>query len=113
MSRQPLARVATSSYLVCMRVVGIKLLKNKLSEYIRLAASGEEILVTDRDRVVAELVPPRLDRAVRPADAFLAQAVREGRIRPAVARTGQPPPSLPIAPTAEILSALAADRGDR
>ena len=35
-----------------MRSVGIKLLKNKLSEYIRLAAGGETVLVTDRDRVV-------------------------------------------------------------
>jgi antitoxin (DNA-binding transcriptional repressor) of toxin-antitoxin stability system len=41
-----------------MRSVGIKLLKNKLSEYIRLAAGGETVLVTDRDRVVAELGPP-------------------------------------------------------
>ncbi len=39
-----------------MRSVGVKVLKNKLSEYVRLAASGETVLVTDRDRVVAELV---------------------------------------------------------
>jgi Antitoxin of toxin-antitoxin stability system len=49
-------KVATGSYLEGMRSVGIKLLKNKLSEYIRLA--GETVLVTDRDRVVAELGPP-------------------------------------------------------
>ena len=42
-----------------MRAVGIKVLKNKVSEYVRLASGGERILVTDRDRVVAELVPPR------------------------------------------------------
>ena len=29
-----------------MRTVGIKLLKDKLSEYIRLAGSGETILIT-------------------------------------------------------------------
>ena len=44
-----------------MRSVGIKVLKNKLSEYVRLAAGGETVLVTDRDRVVAELGPPRVD----------------------------------------------------
>lgn len=38
-----------------MRAVGLKILKNKLSEYVRLAASGETVLVTDRERVVAEL----------------------------------------------------------
>jgi len=37
-----------------MRAVGIKVLKNRLFEYVRLAASGESVLVTDRDRVVAE-----------------------------------------------------------
>ena len=46
-----------------MRAVGVKVLKNKLSEYVRLAESGETVLVTDRDRVVAELGPPRPGRA--------------------------------------------------
>jgi antitoxin (DNA-binding transcriptional repressor) of toxin-antitoxin stability system len=41
-----------------MRSVGLKTLKNKLSEYVRLAAGGETVLVTDRDRVVAEIGPP-------------------------------------------------------
>ena len=41
-----------------MRSVDLKTLKNKLSEYIRLAAGGETVLVTDRDRVVAEIGPP-------------------------------------------------------
>jgi prevent-host-death family protein len=34
-----------------MRTVGIKVLKNKLSEYVRAAEAGETVLVTDRDRV--------------------------------------------------------------
>ena len=33
-----------------MRTVGLKILKNKLSEYVRLAAAGETIVITDRDR---------------------------------------------------------------
>jgi len=41
-----------------MRAVGLKTLKNKLSEYVRLVAGGETVLGTDRDRVVAEIVPP-------------------------------------------------------
>jgi prevent-host-death family protein len=40
-----------------MRSVGVKVLKEKLSEYLRLASSGETVLVTDRNRVIAELVP--------------------------------------------------------
>jgi antitoxin (DNA-binding transcriptional repressor) of toxin-antitoxin stability system len=41
-----------------MRSVGLKTLKNKLTEYVRLAARGETVLVTDRDRVIAEIGPP-------------------------------------------------------
>lgn len=42
-----------------MKAVGIKVLKAKLSEYIRLAKAGETILVTERDEIVAELGPAR------------------------------------------------------
>ena len=42
-----------------MRSVGVKVLNSRLSEYVRLAASGETVLVTDRDRVVAEIGPPK------------------------------------------------------
>lgn len=42
-----------------MKAVGIKQLKARLSEYVRLAKGGDTILVTDRDEVVAELRPPR------------------------------------------------------
>ena len=49
---------ASRNYIPDMRAVGLKVLKNKLSEYVRLAQGGETILVTDRDRVVAELTPP-------------------------------------------------------
>lgn len=95
-----------------MRAVGIKVLKNKLSEYVRLAAAGETVLVTDRDRVVAELVPPRVGRAERLLDARLAEAVRKGWIVPPTIGEG-PPPRLPVAPLDELLAELATDREDR
>ncbi|HEV3073255.1 MAG TPA: type II toxin-antitoxin system prevent-host-death family antitoxin, partial [Thermoanaerobaculia bacterium] len=41
-----------------MKTVGIRDLKNRLSEYVREVRGGEEILVTDRGQVVAELRPP-------------------------------------------------------
>ena len=96
-----------------MRAVGIKVLKNKLSEYVKLAAGGETVLVTDRDRVVAELVPPRPGRAEALNDAALAHAVRHGWISPAVTPGEEPPTRKPVAPLAEILRGLAADREDR
>lgn len=96
-----------------MRTVGVKTLKNKLSEYLRLAASGETVLVTDRDRVVAELVPPRPGRAEALDDAVLADAVRQGWLTPRVYPRGSVPPSLPVAPLERILEGLTADRADR
>jgi len=96
-----------------MRSVGLKVLKNKLSEYVRLAAGGETVLVTDRDRVVAELVPPTGGRSPLLADAVLADAVRRGWISPPVGTPGPLPPRRPVAPLATILNELGGDREDR
>jgi antitoxin (DNA-binding transcriptional repressor) of toxin-antitoxin stability system len=41
-----------------MRTVGIRELKNRLSEYLRQVRSGESVLVTDRGEVIAEFSPP-------------------------------------------------------
>jgi prevent-host-death family protein len=40
-----------------MKAIGVKILKAKLSEYLRLVKTGETILVTERNEVVAELRP--------------------------------------------------------
>jgi antitoxin (DNA-binding transcriptional repressor) of toxin-antitoxin stability system len=96
-----------------MRAVGLKVLKNKLSEYVRLAAGGETVLVTDRDRVVAELIPPREGRGELLNDAMLAEAVRSGWLTPPVMPAMGPPPSAPVAKLARLLEELGRDRGDR
>jgi prevent-host-death family protein len=41
-----------------MKTMGIRELKNRLSEIVRAVKAGERVLVTDRGTVVAELVPP-------------------------------------------------------
>ena len=97
-----------------MRSVGIKVLNSRLSEYVRLAASGETILVTDRDRVVAELGPLRETRSLILADAFLADAVRSGVLTPpGLVASGPPPTPGPVAPLDEILGELDENRRDR
>jgi len=96
-----------------MRSVGIKVLKNKLSEYVRLAASGETVLVTDRDRVVAELVPPREGRSEILSDALLAEAVRNGILTPPRLREKGPLQRKPVASTGALLDELARDRDER
>jgi antitoxin (DNA-binding transcriptional repressor) of toxin-antitoxin stability system len=73
-----------------MRSVGIRQLKARLSEYVRLARGGELILVSDRDEVVAELGPVRhrlpepgsiadtLDRLARQGQLTRAARPKEG-----------------------------------
>lgn len=97
-----------------MRTVGLKILKNKLSEYVRLASQGEVVLISDRDRVVAELVPPQPGRAETVTDAVLVSLVREGVVTPALVAPGTRPSGPP--PTdklRDVLGELDGDRGDR
>lgn len=96
-----------------MRSVGLKILKNKLSEYVRLAAGGELILVTDRDRVVAELGPPREGRGQYPADALMAEVLRKGWMSAPLLVCEGPPPRQPVARWAELQVQLDRDREDR
>src|SRR5262245_41602220 len=74
-----------------MKAVGVKQLKARLSEYIRLVRSGETILVTDRDEVVAELRPARRQRRVADDDLeeLLENLAEAGEItRPSATKLG-------------------------
>lgn len=99
-----------------MRVVGIKVLKDKLSEYLRIAASGETVMIADRDRVVAELGPPAPSRSPQVSDAALAAMIREGLVSPATSPPGTPllrAPEEERMPLTRLLADLDRDRTDR
>ncbi len=96
-----------------MRSVCITLLKNRLSEYIRLAAGGETVLVTHRNRVVAELGPPAPDRSLLVSDALLLDAIRQGWIRPPLSVPTEMPARKPLMKLSEVLRDLQDDRADR
>jgi prevent-host-death family protein len=96
-----------------MRSVGLKALKDKLSEYIRLAASGETVLVTHRSRVVAEIVPAQPGRESLSEDDFIAQGVREGWLTPATNPPGDPPPRKPVMKFDDLMKDLDESRADR
>jgi antitoxin (DNA-binding transcriptional repressor) of toxin-antitoxin stability system len=100
-------------YKVDMRSVGLKLLKSKLNEYVRLAAGGETVLVTERDRVVAEIVPPQPGRNPLLADGLLAQAVHEGWLTPPTLAGRDPPPRKPVMTFRQLMDDLQHDREDR
>jgi prevent-host-death family protein len=59
-----------------MHIVGLRTLKYKFSEYIRAVAGAETVLVTDRGRVVAEIVPPRVAADASPAERKMAELIQ-------------------------------------
>ena len=98
-----------------MKTVGLKALKNQLSAYVRAAAAGEIVLVTDRDAVVAQLGPAPADvRISRGDDDVFARGVREGWLTPAAIAPG-PMPKRSRARVAddELQRGLEEDRADR
>ena len=95
-----------------MRSVGIKTLKNKLSEYVRRAAAGETVLVTRHDRVIAKLVPPS-DRLSDGAEDHLSELVRRGLATPASEPFDGPPPRHPVTSFDELMRELDESREDR
>lgn len=73
-----LDNVATRGYICRMKTVGVRELKNRLSEYLRDVRAGERVLVTDRGEVVAELAPPGQGRYDADVPAALLLLARRG-----------------------------------
>jgi antitoxin (DNA-binding transcriptional repressor) of toxin-antitoxin stability system len=96
-----------------MRSVGLNTLRNKLGKYVRLAASGETVLVTDHGRVVAEIGPPSPARSPIPSDALLLDAFRQCWMTPPISVGRGPPARKPVKKIDELLSDLQRDRADR
>jgi prevent-host-death family protein len=94
-----------------MQTIGIKVLKNKLSEYLREVAAGETVLVTDRGRVVAEIVPPRSADGTD-AERQWSELIRQGLVKPAK-RPPLPPRQPAIMTREEMLRGLDESRSDR
>ncbi|MDE0022983.1 MAG: hypothetical protein OXP69_01080 [Spirochaetaceae bacterium] len=66
-----------------MKSVGIKVLKDNLSKYLRMVRDGEIVLVTDRDEVIAEIQSPQrlVSASVTRWELFLRQEERRGSMR--------------------------------
>lgn len=96
-----------------MRSVALDALEGNLSQYIRLVATGEIVLVTDRERVVAELGPPQPSRNALLGNERLADAVRAGWITPAPLAGSGIPPAAPTKPFETLMEELERDREDR
>lgn len=80
--------------------VGIRELRNHLSRYLGRVRDGEEILVTDRGRAIARVLPVGTDRVID-------RLVAEGIVTPA--RRSRRPAARPVA-AAGTVSDLVADQ---
>lgn len=96
-----------------MQLVGIKALKDNLSAYIRAAAAGETVLVTDRGQVVAEIVAARATAGATSDVQRMALLAGQGVATLARRRLTGPPPHVPTASHDELMRELETDREDR
>jgi prevent-host-death family protein len=67
-----------------MAEVGIRELRDHLSRYLERVQAGEEVVITDRGRPIARVLPMAGERTID-------RLIREGRVTPA----SQPSRSLP------------------
>jgi len=93
------------------RQIGIRALKNSLSEVLRSLEPGEPVEVTDRGRVVARLV--HVEDEVQSVG-WYTRMVREGKVR--LADPNPPPldwgPRAPIGPPGLAQQLIDWDRGE-
>lgn len=95
-----------------MRVVGIRELKDRLSEHLRRVRAGEEVLITDRGEVIAELRPPARIRRGTKIPAGVAALAREGLLTLGDPNTPRAYPALPpVLKTMTVKDLLDAERG--
>lgn len=95
-----------------MRAVGIRELKDRLSEYLRRVRAGEEILVTDRGQVIAVLRPPAHVPSGTKIPPGLAALAREGLLTLGGPNNPHVYPALtPLLKTMTVKDLLDADRG--
>ena len=107
-----IVEVAARGYIGLMktRTVGIRVLKDRLSAYVRaIASGGHEVVITDRGRAVARLVG---------VDSPATEPRSPMRVRPAVKdhsdlRWMKKPPARRPVKAKDIASALDFTRGDK
>jgi antitoxin (DNA-binding transcriptional repressor) of toxin-antitoxin stability system len=64
-----------------MKVVGIRQLKNRLSQYLRMACPGEEIVMTDRGEAITALREVDSSKSATQLAPSLTAPVRQGQER--------------------------------
>jgi hypothetical protein len=97
-----------------MKTVGLRDLKNRLSEYVRQVRSGQTFVVTDRGQVVAELHSPDTVPSGTKVDPAVAKLVNRGLLILGRPNTGRVyPPLSPLLRSTTSAELLDAERGGR
>ncbi len=63
-----------------MATVGVRELKNRLTQYLRRARRGEEVVVTDRGKPIVLIRPIHAGQPVQSLDARLATLASQGMV---------------------------------
>lgn len=85
-----------------MAEAGIRDLRDHLSRHLERVRAGEELLITDRGRPIARLVPVESENTFD-------RLVAEGLVTPAVSR-GRDRPTTPVAATGPVSELVAEQR---
>jgi len=97
-----------------MKTVGLRELKNRLSEYIPQVRAGHSVVVTDRGQVVAELRPSSQIPSGTKLDLALAGLVNSGLLVLGAPNTGRVyPPLSRLLRSTTVTELLQAERGGR
>jgi len=63
-----------------MSTVGVKKLKNELTQYLRRTKKGEEVIVTERGKPIALIQPIQTAEKVQSREARLAKSAAQGLV---------------------------------
>ncbi len=64
-----------------MITVGIRNLRNALSRYLDLVKQGEKVIITDHNRIVAEIVPPQAGQSESEMlQKYLSEQIKSGGV---------------------------------
>ena len=96
-----------------MRTVAQDELEKHVATYIRAAEAGETVLVTDRDRVVARLLPAEPSLARGTDEAVIADLIARSLVSPRTVPRGTRPRRHRLIPHEQLMADLDRDREDR
>jgi antitoxin (DNA-binding transcriptional repressor) of toxin-antitoxin stability system len=63
-----------------MVTVGVRNLKDRLSQYLQYVKDGETVIVTEHNKIIAEISTPQKQAALTPFEQKLVQLSKEGEV---------------------------------